>query len=149
MQHAARSTLPSRIQTVGSMRKSRSDISTQMKEESSSLAEIFQRRIRLTPGDVAYRQFDRARHAWAVYSWKDIGEHVARWRGALLREDLEPAARIGILLPNSVEHVCLDQAALSLGLVPVPLHFVDNAESLSFVLADSGVALLAVDSAAR
>jgi long-chain acyl-CoA synthetase len=52
-------------------------------------------------------------------------------------------------LPNSVEHVCLDQAALSLGLVPVPLHVIDNPENLSFVLADSGVALLAVDSAAR
>ncbi len=56
---------------------------------------------------------------------------------------------MAILLPNGIEHVCMDQAALSLGFVPVPLHVVDNPESVAFILGDSGAALLIVDSMQR
>lgn len=65
------------------------------------------------------------------------------------REALQPGARIGVLVPNSVEHVCLDQAALASGFVPVPLHVVDNPENLAYVLADSGTSLLLVESFER
>ena len=58
-------------------------------------------------------------------------------------------ARIAILVPNGIEHVCMDQAALSLGLVSVPMHVIDQPESLIYVLADSGASLLLVDSAER
>jgi acyl-CoA synthetase (AMP-forming)/AMP-acid ligase II len=50
---------------------------------------------------------------------------------------------------NGFEHVCIDQAALASGFVPVPLHVVDNADSLAFVIADCGAAALIVDSVAR
>ncbi len=43
----------------------------------------------------------------------------------------------------------MDQAALSLGFVPVPLHVVDNPESVAFILGDCGAALLIVDSVKR
>jgi len=67
----------------------------------------------------------------------------------LRAEDLPDGSRIAILLPNCVEHVCMDQAALSLGFVPVPLHVVDNPESVAFILGDAGAALLIVDSLKR
>jgi long-chain acyl-CoA synthetase len=43
----------------------------------------------------------------------------------------------------------MDQAALSLGLVPVPMHLIDQPESLAYVLADSGASLLFIDSASH
>ncbi|MGC1458997.1 MAG: long-chain fatty acid--CoA ligase [Steroidobacteraceae bacterium] len=105
--------------------------------------------MRLTPGRDAYRQFDIASHAWVSYSWADVLARVGHWRAALVAENLPVGARIGILVPNSVEHVCLDQAALASGYACVPLHVIDNPESLAYVIADSGASVLVVDSAAR
>jgi len=116
---------------------------------SETLTDLFQARVRLTPSHEAYRQFDVATQAWVSYSWADMDARVLRWRAALTREAFQFGARIGVLVPNSVEHVCMDQAALASGFVPVPLHVVDNPESLAYVLADSGASLLLVESFER
>ncbi len=114
-----------------------------------TLADLLQARVRLTPGREAYRQFDVARQSWVSYSWADVQARVGQWRAALAAENLPAGARIGILVPNSVEHVSMDQAALASGCVCVPLHVIDNPESLAYVIADSGASLLLVDTAAR
>jgi len=114
-----------------------------------TLPELLKRRIELTPALEAYRQFDPVLAKWVSRSWRDIAGRVADFRRALAVEGFSPGARIGILVANSIEHVCMDQAALALGLVPVPLHVIDNPESLAYVLADSGASLLFIDSAAR
>jgi long-chain acyl-CoA synthetase len=103
----------------------------------------------MTPGHEAYRQFDTASQAWVSHSWADMHTRVQRHRAALAAESLPVGARIGILVPNSVEHVSMDQAALASGYVCVPMHVIDNPESLAYVIADSGAALLLVESAAR
>ena len=115
----------------------------------TTLNELFQERVRLTPEREAYRQFDARTQQWISYSWAQILERVLRWRASLQQEHLPSGARIAILVPNSIEHVCMDQAALSLGFVPVPLHVVDNPENLAFVIGDCGASLLLVDSAER
>ena len=115
----------------------------------TTLSELFRERVLLTPTWEAYRQFDARTQRWIGYTWAQIQERVLRWRASLKREDLPTGARVAILVPNSVEHVCLDQAALSLGFVPVPLHVVDNPENLAFVIGDCGASLLLVDSAER
>ncbi|HTV53071.1 MAG TPA: AMP-dependent synthetase/ligase, partial [Steroidobacteraceae bacterium] len=114
-----------------------------------SLPELLWERVRLTPQAQAYRQFDRTRREWQGFTWAQIAARVVAWRRALQAEGFAPGARVGLLVPNGVDHVCMDQAALALGLVPVPLHVIDNPESLAFVLADSGASLLLVDSAER
>src|ERR1700730_15241416 len=116
---------------------------------SETLFDLFEARVRLTPYREAYRQFDAATQAWVSYSWADMETRVLRWRAALRGEALPMGARIGVLVPNSVEHVCMDQAALASGFVPVPLHVIDNPESLAYVLADSGASLLLVESLER
>ncbi len=114
-----------------------------------TLPELLRRRIALAPAAEAYRQFDQPSGRWVRYSWADVDRHVAEYRRALRAEGLPAGARIAILVPNSVEHVWMDQAALALGFVPVPMHVIDNPESLSYVLADSGASVLFIDSAAR
>ena len=114
-----------------------------------TLPALFQRRVRLTPRREAYRQFDEAAKRWVGYSWEATAQRVLRWRAAFQQEALAPGARIAILVPNSLEHVCIDQAALASGFVPVPLHVVDNPDSLAFVIADCGASVLVVDSAAH
>lgn len=113
------------------------------------LADLFDERVRVSPDREAYRQFDPDRNGWAGYSWAQMQGRVLRWRSALAREELPPGARIAILLPNGIDHVCMDQAALSLGFVPVPLHVVDNPDSIAFILGDCAAAFLIVDKASR
>lgn len=115
----------------------------------ATIPELLASRVRATPAGEAYRQFDSARDEWISYSWEEIARRIRRWRCALAREGFPLGARIAILVPNGIEHVCMDQAALSLGLVPVPMHVIDQPESLIYVLADSGASLLLVDSAER
>ncbi len=114
-----------------------------------TLPELLRKRIALTPDAEGYRQFDAASGRWVGYSWAEIGKRVHDYKRALGAEGLPAGARIGVLVPNSVEHVCMDQAALALGFVPVPLHVIDNPESLAYVLADCSASLLFVSSAKR
>src|SRR5690606_30367958 len=114
-----------------------------------TLPELFAWRVATSPDQTAYQRFDAARREWLDLSWRDIDFQVTRWRRALRAQRLEPGARVGILVPNGLEHVCMDQAALSLGLVPVPMHALDNPDSIAYILQDSEAALLLLDSAER
>ncbi|MBS0421235.1 MAG: long-chain fatty acid--CoA ligase [Proteobacteria bacterium] len=114
-----------------------------------TLPSLFRRRVRLTPKREAYRQFDEVSREWISYSWQLTAARVARWRAAFRTESLPQGVRIAILVPNSFEHVCIDQAALASGFVPVPLHVVDNPDSLAFVISDCGASVLIVDSVTR
>lgn len=74
-----------------------------------------------------------------------MARRVARWRGALAAENLGAGERVAVMLPNGVDWVCLDQAALSLGLVVVSLYPTDNPEDAGYILADSGARLLVTE----
>src|SRR3990172_7482946 len=50
--------------------------------------------------------------------------------------------RVAVLLKNSVEWVCFDMAAQSLGLVVVPLYTTDNPENIAYILGDCGARML-------
>ena len=104
-------------------------------------------RIGQTPAAEAYRHFDRTSLTWKSYSWQAFGEEVRKWRKALARENFPKGECIAILMPNGIEHIAMDQAALARGLVPVPMHALDNPESISYILRDSGATLLLVNSA--
>jgi len=115
----------------------------------TTLPALFAHRVAATPGGDAYRRYDRASARWQTLSWAQIGDDAARWRRALAGENLPPGARVAILARGCVEHVCMDQAVLALGCVPVPLHAIDNPESIAYILADSSAQLLLVETVKR
>ena len=106
-------------------------------------------RIKRTPESPAYKQFDTASGVWRSYTWQEMGMLVVRWKLALARENFASGDRVAILLHNSVEWVCFDQAALSLGLVVVPLYPSDTPGNIAYILADSGARLLLVGTRGR
>ncbi|MBS0338545.1 MAG: long-chain fatty acid--CoA ligase [Proteobacteria bacterium] len=118
-------------------------------ESVRTLPDLFARRVALTPQAEAYRQFDAKAGAWAGTTWKEAGERVARWTRALAALDLPHGARVAILLPNGLDAVCIDQAALALGCVPVPLHAIDNPGSIAYILADCDASVLMVSARKR
>ena len=113
-------------------------------DEARTLHGLFAARARQSPDLAAFHQFHHAGKQWVTYSWGEMWQMVARWQEGLAREPLEPGDRVALLLANSVEWVCCEQAALSLGLVVVPLYIWDSPENLAWLLADSGARLLLV-----
>ena len=108
----------------------------------ATLPELWRWRCLRSPDTQAYRHFDSRRGEWTSLSWREIDAVVDRWRQALAADGFGPGERAAILMPNGVAHLAMDQAALSLGLVPVPMHAVDNADSIAYILADCGARLL-------
>jgi long-chain acyl-CoA synthetase len=115
--------------------------------EAGTLPGLFQRRIERTPETVAYQQYDPAEKRWISYTWQEIHIQYSRWQQALAGENLDAGDRVAVILRNSVEWVCFEQAALSLGLVVVPLCTWDNPENIAYILTDSGTRLLLVGTA--
>lgn len=114
-----------------------------------TLPELLRWRVKATPAAEAYRHFDGKAARWVSQSWREIDAEFEPWRRALAAEGFAPGERVAILMPNGIPHIALDQAALSRGLVPVPMHAVDNPDSIAYILADSGALLLFVDTLER
>ena len=110
--------------------------------EVATLPELLRQRCHRSPEREAYRQWEAG--VWRSYSWRDVEGLVARWQVALAGEHLASGDRVAVLLKNSVEWVCFDLAAQSLGLAVVPLYTADHAENTANILADSGARLLLV-----
>jgi long-chain acyl-CoA synthetase len=108
----------------------------------STLNELFAWRVRQTPQGAAYRQFDPGSKQWLTHTWQQIAARVGNWQRAIGALQLAHGARVAILLPNCVEAICVDQAVLALGLVPVPMHALDNPASIGYILNDCETALL-------
>ena len=114
-----------------------------------TLPELLRWRVQATPDAEAYRHFDAEARRWVSHSWREIDLEFERWRCALAAEGFATGERIAILMPNGIEHIAMDQAALSRGLVPVPMHAIDNPESIVYILKDSAASLLLVDTIDR
>jgi long-chain acyl-CoA synthetase len=115
--------------------------------ESPTLSELFRVRVALTPDAVAYRWHDPSVNRWVDWSWRRVATESARWRAALAAEGLEAGARVATLMVNGVDYVCVDLAALALGLAIAPLHVTDNPGNVGFIIGDCGASVVILDSA--
>jgi len=98
---------------------------------------LFLERVRRMPDKEAYRYFDVPRNEWVSLSWRQMSEQVARWQAALAKEGLAKGDRVALMLRNCPQWVMFDQAAMSLGLICVPLYTVDRAENIAYIVNDS------------
>jgi len=102
----------------------------------------FIQRVRRSPQNVAYRQHDSRRNVWVDLTWAQMNDQVARWQAALAGEGLQAGDRVAVMLRNCPEWVMFDQAAMSLGLVVVPLYTVDRPENVAYIANNAGVKVL-------
>jgi len=111
-------------------------------DEAGTLHGLFLERAKRTPDAVAYRYFDARREAWADLTWGQMRGHVAQWQAALAREGLAPGECVAIMLRNCPQWVMFEQAAMSLGLVVVPLYTVDRPDNVAYIINDSEAKVL-------
>jgi long-chain acyl-CoA synthetase len=114
-------------------------------EQAGTLYGLFVERVRRTPDRVAYRYF--ANNTWQQYTWREMGNEVARWQAALSKEGLQKGDRVAIMLRNCPQWVMFDQAAMSLGLVVVPLYTVDRPDNLSYIVNNADAKVLCFENA--
>ena len=118
-------------------------------ERARTLDGLFYQRVRRSPERTAYTWYEREINDWRSISWREIADQVARWRDALAGERLDAGDRVAVLLRNCPEWVMFDQAALSLGLITVPLYTDDRADNAAYILQDAAVRLLLIQDASR
>jgi long-chain acyl-CoA synthetase len=111
-------------------------------EQAGTLHGLFIQRVRRSPQNVAYRQHDSRRNVWVDLTWAQMNDQVARWQAALAGEGLQAGDRVAVMLRNCPEWVMFDQAAMSLGLVVVPLYTVDRPENVAYIVNNAGVKVL-------
>ncbi len=116
-------------------------------EQAVTLYGMFMERARRMPDKEAYRHFDVPRGQWVSLSWKQMQEQVAHWQAALAKEGLAKGDRVAMMLRNCPQWVMFDQAAMSLGLVTVPLYTVDRAENIAYIVNDSQVKVILFETA--
>jgi long-chain acyl-CoA synthetase len=118
-------------------------------DESLTLDGLFACRVRRTPDREAYRYFDRHSQSWERYTWSAMAREVSRWQTAMAVEGLAKGMRVAMQLRNCPEWVMYDQAALSLGLVTVPLYTDDRPDNIAYILKEADVQILLVQDAGR
>ncbi len=118
-------------------------------EEAVTLHGVFVERAKRTPDTCAYRYFDNKQAQWISLTWREMREQVARWQAALLRENLTAGDRVAVRLRNCPQWAMFEQAALSLGLVLVPLYVEDRPDNISYIVNNAQVKVILFETAAQ
>ena len=118
-------------------------------EQAGTLYGLFKERLKRSPHHVAYRSYSNKQKEWYDLTWEEVATQVARWQEALIKENLEPGDRVAINLKNCKEWVIFDQAAMGLGLIPVPLYPDDRPDNVAYILQDADVKLIFLQNAAQ
>jgi long-chain acyl-CoA synthetase len=111
-------------------------------EQAGTLHGLFLERVKSTPDAIAYRYFDTHKDEWMTLTWAQVRDQVARWQVALVGERLTVGDRVAIMLRNCPQWIMFEQAAMSVGLVVVPLYTVDRPDNVAFIINDAQVKVL-------
>ena len=109
-------------------------------QQAGTLHGLFVERARRSPDKVAYRHFQD--NDWRDITWQEMLGEIARWQAALAGLALQRGDRVAIMLRNCPYWMMFDQAAMSLGLVVVPLYTVDRPDSVAYIANDADVKVL-------
>jgi len=112
--------------------------------EALNLSELFTERVKRSKNKVAYQYFDHSKAQWKNYSWDEIKNKVILFQHALTQQNLTKGQCVAVMLKNCPEWVMFEQAALSLGLVIVPLYTNDRPHNISYIINDSKIKVLLV-----
>jgi long-chain acyl-CoA synthetase len=116
-------------------------------EQAGTLHGLFLERAKRSPDKEAYRYFDAHTEEWVSLSWRQMRYEIGRWQTLLAQEGLQKGDRVALMLRNCPQWVMFDQAAMSLGLITVPLYTVDRAENIAYIVNDAQAKVLLFETA--
>ena len=104
----------------------------------STIPEMLALQVEKRPDAIGWKSWDPVKKSWRDWTFRQGYDEVQRWRHAFAGLGLTRGTRVAMLLPNCIEAVLFDQAALANALTPVPLHAIDTPKSSAYILNDSG-----------
>ncbi len=110
-----------------------------------TLSGLFFKRVNSTPDKIAYHYFDNSINQWQNLTWSEAYIEMLKWRAYFLLLGLKAKDNIAIMVRNCPEWVFTEQAALSIGMVVVPLYPNDRPKSIAYILDDASIKLMIVD----
>jgi long-chain acyl-CoA synthetase len=84
---------------------------------------------------------------WRDVTARDVATLAARWQQAFRRAGCARGDRVAICARNGLHWIAVDQAAVGLGLVVVPLYVDDNADNIAWCARDAEARLLVIENA--
>jgi long-chain acyl-CoA synthetase len=81
---------------------------------------------------------------WVDYTYRDLLSYVDCLTGWLMSRGLQKGDRVALILENSPEFYCIDQALQKLGIINVSIYPTLTADETAFILNDSGARVLFV-----
>ncbi len=118
-------------------------------DHAKTLDGLFRLRVHRSGSTPAYHGFNKESKRWEMLTWEETSLQVERWRARMACEELQRGDRVAVLLRNCSEWIVFEQAALSLGLVVVPLYTDDRPDSIAYILQDADIKLLLVQDLSR
>ena len=92
---------------------------------------------------------DRDGGPWQTITWRQTREQVLGLAAGFAALGLRPGERVALMLPNRVEHVLADLAAVHSGGVPVTFYATLAADQIRYMAADCDARIAVLDGAAE
>ncbi len=110
---------------------------------------LIETRAKRRPDSVCIERKSRFGSRWLPVTAAEFDKSIRRVARGLLGVGITPGASVAIFGATSYEWSLLDMAALSIGVVVVPIYESDSAEQIRWILEDSEVRLVFADNAAH
>ncbi|MCW8929440.1 MAG: long-chain fatty acid--CoA ligase [Gammaproteobacteria bacterium] len=107
-----------------------------------TLSGLFIKRCNATPNKTAYHFYDNNTLKWKSLTWSESYNEVIKWRLLFQKLGLKAEDNIAIMMRNCPNWIFSEQAALSLGMIVVPLYPNDRPENIAYILKDANVKAL-------
>ncbi|MEI2775299.1 MAG: AMP-dependent synthetase/ligase [Tetrasphaera sp.] len=114
---------------------------------SDSLADLPGRNAAADPQAIAFSR--KSGGGWLDVSAAQFNAEVRALAKGLIAAGLNPGDRVAIMSKTRYEWTLADFAAWSAGLIPVPIYETSSAEQVTWILADSGVRAIIVETPAH
>jgi long-chain acyl-CoA synthetase len=95
----------------------------------------------------AYSDRDEAGAPWQTLTWAQTREAALDLAAGLIAAGLQPGERVAMMLPNRLEHVLADFAAVHAGGVPVTFYATLAPDQISYQAADCDARIAVLDGA--
>ena len=118
-------------------------------DQNQTIAWLLQRQFEKDPEHIAVRVKDELGKSWRGYSMADYLALVRRASRGLLGFGLKKGDTISILGSTSFEWAVIDAAAMSIGVVVVPIYETSSAEQIEWMIPTSNVTTVFTDSTAH
>jgi long-chain acyl-CoA synthetase len=118
-------------------------------DPSSNLNTLFADRVGTNPDAPVIEHKPQPDGPWIPLTGRELDAEVVAVAKGLVARGVQPGDRVGIMSRTRYEWSLLDWAAWAVGAVPVPLYETSSAEQVAWILTDSEVSLLVVETAAH